>query len=224
MISGGSGITPLISITREIIFQTRNPNQKIPSILFICAFKNSTDLSLLELLLPQSKPQLDLSKIHIQTEAYITREPEQGIPDVKKDIKNIAFKSGGHPISPVLGQYSWLCLSAIISSSFVMYLLLLGMVTRLYIYPIDGRKELNYHMSLKALWNMFLVCFCIVFAASSVFLWSKRQFTLEEEERSGSRSSRDTELENGTYDSSLSQATEVHFGRRPDLKSECFSS
>lgn len=227
MVGGGSGITPLISILREAMFESTKPNCKLPKILLICAFKNSADLSWLDLLLPQSNAQLSLVDIHLQIEAYITREPEQKIPNVntQKPTKTIFFKSDptSRPISPVLGPKSWFCLSAIIAASFITYLLLLGIVTRFYIYPLDGKTETDYHVSLKALWNMSLVCLSIVLAASSVFLWSKRQAALEAEQVSdlGPQLSGDRELESPP-DMSIVQATKVHFGGRPDLQKILF--
>lgn len=59
MISGGSGITPFISIIREIMYQSTQPNCRIPKVLLVCAFKNSSDLTMLDLLLPISgSPQI----------------------------------------------------------------------------------------------------------------------------------------------------------------------
>ena len=71
MLSGGSGITPFISIIRELLFKASNSGDRIPQILLICAFKKSIDLTMLELLLPVSGTTVDIS-----CEAYVTREKE----------------------------------------------------------------------------------------------------------------------------------------------------
>lgn len=63
MVSGGSGIAPFISIIREILFQGSKQKPEIPSILLVCAFRNSADLAMLELLLPHfSQPHRNFSK------------------------------------------------------------------------------------------------------------------------------------------------------------------
>ncbi|CAM9001860.1 unnamed protein product [Rhodiola kirilowii] len=71
MVSGAGGITPFISIFREIIHQSTKPGRHVPRLLFISAFKNGADLSSLALLLPSSDASLDLSKVQFQIEAYV---------------------------------------------------------------------------------------------------------------------------------------------------------
>ncbi|KAJ7969896.1 Ferric reduction oxidase [Quillaja saponaria] len=237
MVSGGSGITPFFSIIREIIFQSHQPNCHVPKILLICAFKDSGDLTMLDLLLPLSDSPYEISKLQLQIEAYVTREKEQTPRDIQKHTQSIWFKPSpsDSPISPLLGPNNWLWLGAIISSSFVMFLILLGIVTRYYIYPIEHNNE-NYHYSFKILWDMFLVCTCIFLASSIGFLCSKRMSSSESKQilnmeipNTPTSSPRpwiydtDQELESVPHQS-LVQATKVHFGARPNLKkilSEC---
>ncbi|TYH52809.1 hypothetical protein ES332_D09G053500v1 [Gossypium tomentosum] len=230
MVSGGSGITPFISIIREIIFQIQKPNFKVPRVIMICAFKNSADLAMLDLLLPISGAPPQISQIQLQIEAYITRE-EEPMTETHKPLQTIWFKPSplDSPISATLGPNNWLWLGAIISSSFLLFLLLLGIVTRYYIYPIDHNTEQIYHFSYRALWDMFLVCVCIFIVSSVVFLWCKKQNA-----REGNRiQNREiatpvtsqgvspwfsgAELESLPHQS-LVQATKVHFGSRPDFK------
>ncbi|MBA0650052.1 hypothetical protein Goklo_017542 [Gossypium klotzschianum] len=231
LVSGGSGITPFISIIREIIFQIQKPNFKVPRVIMICAFKNSADLAMLDLLLPISGTPPQISQIQLQIEAYITREEEQPMTETHKPLQTIWFKPSplDSPISATLGPNNWLWLGAIISSSFLLFLLLLGIVTRYYIYPIDHNTEQIYHFSYRALWDMFLVCVCIFIVSSVVFLWCKKQNA-----REGNRiQNREiatpvtsqgvspwfsgAELESLPHQS-LVQATKVHFGSRPDFK------
>lgn len=225
MISGGSGITPFISIIREIISRG-----KVPKVVLVAAFKNTPDLSMLDLLLPPSGTPLDVSKLQLQVEAYVTQEHERPVEDGKRQIETKLFKpsSSDSPISAVLGENSWLWLGAIISSSFVMFLLLLGFVTRYHIYPVEHRGE-NYHYSYKLLWDMFLVCASVFVSTSAIFLWQKRNMSgqgkqienvdLPTPTRSPSSwlSVSDRELESLPHQS-LVQSTNVHYGARPDLK------
>ncbi|XP_062149736.1 ferric reduction oxidase 4-like isoform X3 [Alnus glutinosa] len=235
MVSGGSGITPFISLIREIIFQSQNANlHTIPRFLLICAFKNSVDLTMLDLLLPISgTPTQILTKMQLQIEAYVTRENEQPLTDTQKLIQTIWFKldpSDSH-ISSALGPNNWLWLGTIISSSFVMFFLFLGIVTRYYIYPISEENTSIgiYNFSLSSLWNMFLVSSCILVASSAIFLWCKKQNSMEGKQIQNMEVPTpttspgswfyvvDRELESLPHES-LVQVTNVHFGARPDLK------
>ncbi|KAK4431452.1 Ferric reduction oxidase 4 [Sesamum alatum] len=230
MISGGSGITPFISIIREIILGSTESNGKVPKVLLITAFKNTADVTMLDLLLPLSGTPLDISKLQLQIEAYITQEHESPLENAKKQIETKLFKPNpsDSPISEALGKNSWLWLGAIISSSFVMFLILLGLVTRYHIYPMERRGE-NYHYSFKILWDMFLVCACVFIATSVIFLWQKRKLSAEGKQiqnvdlptptmsPSSWLSGSDRELES-LPTQSLVQCTNVHFGARPDLK------
>ncbi|KAK6155666.1 hypothetical protein DH2020_009914 [Rehmannia glutinosa] len=230
MISGGSGLAPFISIIREIISKSTESDRNVPKVLLITAFKNTTDLTMLDLLLPLSGTPLDISKLQLQIEAYVTREHERPIENTNNQIETKMFKTNplDSPISAALGKNSWLWLGAIISSSFVMFLILLGFVTRYHIYPVEKRGE-NYHYSFKLLWDMFLVCASVFVATSAVFLWQKRKISAEGKQIQNvdmatptmSPSSwlcgSDRELESLPHQS-LVQSTNVHFGSRPDLR------
>ncbi|KAJ4950499.1 hypothetical protein NE237_027331 [Protea cynaroides] len=233
MLSGGSGITPFASIIREIIFRRTTPGCHTPRILLICSFKHSIELSMLDLLLPFSDTPLDVSHLDLQIEAYITREKENPTTDTQNSIQAIYFKPNpsDKPVSPVLGPNSSLWLSAIISASFVMFLLFLGILTRYYIYPIDHNTDMIYHFSFRALWDMFFICICIVMVATVVFLLHKKQHTMEGKQiqdmdmptpiTSPGIYNVNQEIESLPHQS-LAEATKVHFGSRPDFKKILF--
>ncbi|KAK3220403.1 hypothetical protein Dsin_014373 [Dipteronia sinensis] len=237
MVSGGSGISPFISIIREIIFQSTQPNSQVPNIHLICVFKNFTDLSMLDLLLPISITPPEISKLKLQIDVYVTREKQQPeTQNTQKLIQSVWFKPNpsDSPISPALGPDSWLWLCSIITSSFIMFLLLLGIITRYYIYPIESTGIEVYHYSFKCLWDMFLVCVCVFLVSSAVFLWRKKQNSIEGKQVQNLEvstpgmspglwfcSEGDRELESHP-NQSLVQATKVHFGDRPNLKKILF--
>lgn len=239
MVSGGSGICPFISIIREFIFQSNNnPDYKTPNLHLICVFKNSADLSMLNFMLPISDEPIELSKIHLQIEAYVTRDTDQPKTENQKELQSIWFKPNpsDSPVSGALGCNSWLWLAVIIASSFVLFLLLLGIVTRFYIYPIERNGTGVYHYSYKCLWDMFLVCVCVFLASSAVFLWRKKQRNAIEVKQiqnmemptpitsPGSRFySADRELES-LPNECLVKAIKFHFGERPNLNSKSQSS
>ncbi|KAK6936803.1 hypothetical protein RJ641_033833 [Dillenia turbinata] len=73
------------------------------------------------------------------------------------------------PISAALGPNSWLWLFIIISSSLVMFLILLGIVTRYYVCLIDHNINSIHHFSYWAVWDMLLACACILLIGGAVF-------------------------------------------------------
>ncbi|XP_024027569.1 ferric reduction oxidase 4 isoform X1 [Morus notabilis] len=240
MVGGGSGVTPFISIIREILFQSTKPNIHIPRITLICAFKNSSDLSMLDLLLPISGANSDrISQIQLQIEAYVTQENEQPKSEAHKPLQTIWFKPSplDKPISATLGPNNWLWLGAIIASSFVLFLLVLGLVTRYYIYPYDQKDGQFYHYSYRVLWDLFLVCSCICLVSSVAFVLCKRSNAMEDKQIQNVEMSKPTTspaarsyvaAENKELESlpnqSLIEAIKVHFGARPDLKKILFDS
>ncbi|KAI4364718.1 hypothetical protein MLD38_020773 [Melastoma candidum] len=128
MVSGGSGITPFISMVRRFIFMSMTSKSVTPELVLICAFKNSQDLSMLDLLLPMSD-SLDLSNLRLKIDAYVTRE--KGITtEHSGKTRTLWFqpKETDKTLSAVFGPRSWLWLSAIISVSFLMFLIIIGII------------------------------------------------------------------------------------------------
>ncbi|KAJ3706898.1 hypothetical protein LUZ61_010603 [Rhynchospora tenuis] len=231
MVSGGSGITPFISIIRELIYQSNSLNTSTPEILLVCVFRNSLDLTVLDLLLPISSNVSDFSNLKLLIKAYVTKETEAPTNHEQRAIRTICFKPhpSDVPISPVLGSNSWLYLAVIISASFVAFLVLTGILQRYYIYPKDKNTFKIYSWSKRTLLHLLFMCVCIVVAATIPFLINKRSNSKAAKRINGldiptptiSPSSwlqnSEIELESLPRDS-LIKATNVHYGRRPDLK------
>ncbi|KAI7758408.1 hypothetical protein M8C21_013096 [Ambrosia artemisiifolia] len=229
MVSGGSGITPFISIFRELIYTTETLKCKAPKILLISAFKESSDLTMLELLLPSIDAPIEFSKLELQIEAYVTRE-NQSVTNDKKLASTIWLKPNPSdaPITPVLGQNGWLCLGAIIVCSFMVFLLFMGLVTRFYIYPIDKNTNNVYSLGSRASLNMLFICVSIMVTCYVGFWWNKRNAIDSKQIQNmvGAMPvnppnswffNTDRELESVSQQS-LFQSTNVHLGQRPDLK------
>ncbi|KAH0762322.1 hypothetical protein KY290_018395 [Solanum tuberosum] len=240
MVSGGSGIAPMISIFRELIYRsTLQTNTKVPKVILITSFKNTSDLTMLDLLLPFSTTPFDISNLDYQIQAYVTRENEPQQHDHNNQLELpskskqqlLVFKQNpkDSPISAALGKSSWLWLGAIITSSFFMFLLLLGLVTRYSIYPIERDGKL-YHYSAKIIWDMFLACASVFIATSVIFMWQKRENEIEGRQiqnveiptnptnsPAANLCGTERELESLPHQS-IVQATKVHYGTRPDLK------
>ena len=70
---------------------------------------------------------------------------------------------------------SLLYLNIIMSSSFMLFLILIVIRTRYCIYPIDHNTEMIYHYFSRSSLSMLLICISIAFVATYVFLWNKKQ-------------------------------------------------
>lgn len=232
MVSGGSGITPFISIIRELIHLNTIFKCKTPKVVLICAFKNSSSLSMLELILPINGTPSDISNLELQIEAYITRdkEPKADGP-IHPQIRWFKPNPSDEPVHAILGPNSWLWLGAIISSSFVVFLILIGIITRYYIFPIDHNSNQIFSYPLNAFLNMLVICVSIASVSTAAFLWNKKYYAKEGKQIQNMEGSTptvspnsmvynvDRELESLPYQS-LIQATNVHYGVRPDLRSK----
>lgn len=232
MVSGGSGITPFISIIQELVYVSTNFKIQTPKVLLISSFKRSCDLSMLNLILPLSGSSCDLSSLDLQIKAYVTKDKVPN-EDVSNQSRTIWFKpnASDSPISPSLGSNSWLWLGAIIMSSFVMFLILMGLLTRYYIYPIDHNTNDIFPSAAKTIYYVLILCGCMVLVASAAFLWNKKKNAMENKKivhmegmtPTATPESRfynaDRELESLPLHSIL-ESTEVHYGGRPDLKSK----
>ncbi|KAL5062316.1 hypothetical protein RYX36_024053, partial [Vicia faba] len=229
MISGGSGITPFISIIRELVYLSTTFKCKTPNILLICSFKNTSSLSMLDLILPISSTPQDISNMQLQIEAYITRDKEFK-PDIPIHPQTLWFKPNqtDTPIHAILGPNGWIWLSAIISSSFIIFLIIIGIITRYYIFPIDHNTNMIFSYPLRSFLHMLVVCVSIIVVSSVVVLSNKKQNAKEAKQIQNMEGSTptvspnsltynaDRELESFPYQS-LVQATNVHYGARPDL-------
>ncbi|XVE73829.1 hypothetical protein DITRI_Ditri11bG0150100 [Diplodiscus trichospermus] len=229
MVSGGSGITPFISIIRELIFRSKTSQCKTSAMILIAAFKSSSDLAMLDLLLPMTGSPTELSNLQLQIEAYVTREKEP-TTDNSKEVRSLWFKSchTDVPMAAILGPNSWLWLGAIISSSFIIFLILIGIITRYYIYPIDHNKN-EFSLSVKAVLHLLAICVSITATASAAVFWNKRRYGREAKQiqimdgqtPEGSPNlmpyNGDRELESLPHQS-LAEVTKIHYGERPDLE------
>ncbi|KAJ6879460.1 hypothetical protein NC652_032906 [Populus alba x Populus x berolinensis] len=234
MVSGGSGIAPFISIIRELIFASTTYKCKTPEVILVCAFKKSSELTMLDLLLPISGSPSDISKLQLKIEAFVTRE-KGPTTDSSKTPQAIWFNphATDAPISAILGPNSWLWLGAIISSSFIIFLIIIGLITGYYIYPTDQNTEGGFPLAFRSFLNMLVICICIAMTASAAVLWNKKQNArdvkqiqnVEGPTPAGSPQPwvyrADRELESVPHQS-LFQAVNVHYGERPDLKKILF--
>ncbi|CAL0308429.1 unnamed protein product [Lupinus luteus] len=234
LISGGSGITPFISIIRELIFLNTQFKCKTPKIILICVFRKSSNLSMIDLILPISTIPYDISDLNLQIEVYITKDKEPQLNN-QPYLQTKWFKpnSTHAPIYAILGSNSWLWLGAIISSSFIIFLIIIGIIIRYYIFPIEHNSNNTFSNPLRSFLHILIMCGSIVMVASIAFLLNKKHNTKEENKIQDMEGITPTVLPNSmSYNpdreleslprESLLQVTNVHYGVRPDLKKLLF--
>ncbi|CAN0825008.1 Ferric reduction oxidase 2 [Linum grandiflorum] len=241
LVSGGSGITPFISILRELMHVSSNLQLKTPQVTLISSFKNSNDLTMLNLLLPLTTTNSPASNLRLTIQAYITREkqPPPTTPNLIENVQSKWFNPSptDSPISQPLSPNNWLCLAAIVASSFVAFLAVIALITRYYIYPKGKKSTQGFPVTLTDLIYMLVLCGCIVVAASLVVLWNKKDQTVVQVRNvdtgtspaaeglpatvvdDGGAGSEMRELESLPMGSIL-DVTTLHYGARPNLKSK----
>ncbi|XLU54705.1 hypothetical protein S245_049353, partial [Arachis hypogaea] len=226
MISGGSGITPFVSIIRELIYLNITLRYRTPKLTLICAFKNTSCLSMLDMILPCYGINGDISSLQLQIEAYITREEDLKQNNNPIPLQSIWFKPNqkDSPISTFLGPNSWVWVGAII------FIILIGMINHYYIFPVDHNTNKIFSYPLKSSINMLVICVSIAMGASVAVIWNKKQNAKEAKKVQNMEGSSpsvgstnfkvcDVERELESQPNQiLANATNVHYGGRPDLR------
>ncbi|KAK9075355.1 hypothetical protein SSX86_003678 [Deinandra increscens subsp. villosa] len=185
MFSGGSGITPFISIIRELVHMANDSDttNRTPQILLVPAFKKTLDLGILDLILPVSGTNHDISHLKLKIQAYVTQE--NGLPSLGTEnqplFRTIWFKPSAldAPISAILRRNTWLWLGMIVVWSFVISLSSVSLVTRFYIYPIDHNTNMMYSYTVKSALNMLIICMSVATTVIIAFLWNKKRNSAE---------------------------------------------
>ncbi|XP_078438489.1 ferric reduction oxidase 2-like [Wolffia australiana] len=228
LVSGGSGITPYFAMIQELIFMSATKGVSVPKVRLICAFKTVADLSMLDLLLPLSTDKLDASRLDLTIDAYVTREKEAGKVGIKT-VQTLPLKPlrSDRPITGILGPNSWLWLGAVIASSFVLFLLLLGIVGRYYIYTTEKESDAEFSTSIEAILALIFMCVSITGLGGAAFLWARKNasalaakienFDVVSPMGSPKSAFGNAELESHPQEV-LKRATTVHYGERPDLQ------
>ncbi|KAF5790557.1 putative ferric-chelate reductase (NADH) [Helianthus annuus] len=237
MFSGGSGITPFISIIRELVHMANDPNStnKTPQVILVPAFKTSLDLGILDLLLPVTGTSHDISRLRLKIQAYVTQEsgPPKPATENQQAYRTVWFKPStlDAPISAILGRNSWLSLGMIIVWFSVTSLTVVAVVTQFYIYPNDRNTNMIYSYTVRSVLNMLIICMSIAITVIIAFLWNKKRNSAEMRQirvtdgptpltspgMSSWYYSADRELESLPYKSFAGCIT-VHCGERPDFK------
>lgn len=211
-------------------------HRHIPDVHLICAFRNSADFKMLDLMLPVTGTyNSEVSQLNLRIDAYITREKE--FVPVKKQPQTLWFNNSpnDHKINHVLGTNQWLWLGVVITASFLAFLLLLAIATRYYIYEnMHGGSGHHVHYSIAASTRhslvLFLLCVSIFLVASFAVLYIKKKTASEvgNVEISSSPGTSPDGLSAKKFDMEVESlpnecvqnATNMHYGTRPDLRSK----
>lgn len=221
LVSGGSGITPFISIVKELIFLS-NTHEKTPRVLLVAAFKKSAEVSMLNLLLPLSGTPHNISHLQLQIQVYVTRDTNPLMDSQMLPI-SIWFEPRISE-APVTGVLGWLWLGAIISASFVVFLLLISLLDQFCIRPTDHSTDAAYSYATTSTISALFLCAAVVIVATIAFIWSKKQNSRECRQiqiATNIPSPTERELES-IPEESLKKVTTVHYGERPNFKSKFY--
>ncbi|KAF1869577.1 hypothetical protein Lal_00017152 [Lupinus albus] len=192
--------------------------------------RKSSSLSMIDLILPISTIPYDISNMKLQIEAYITKDKEP-LLNIQTYLQTKWFKPNptDAPIYAILGSNGWLWLGAIISTSFIIFLIIIGIFIRYYIFPIEHNSNNIFSSPLRSFLHMLIICVSIIIVASVAFLLNKKHGAKEEKKiqdlegsppttsSSSTSSNTDIELESLPFESFV-QVTNVHYGIRPNLK------
>jgi hypothetical protein len=243
MVSGGSGITPFISLIRELVYQSgKAETASAPRLLLVCVFKTSAQLDMLDLLVPVSGGLSAISRLDLRIEAFVTREgePPAGGGARKQPGREVWFNPwpSDVPVAPVLGSDGWLWLGAVVASSFTVFLVLVAALQRFYIYPVDGDTNHVYPWAARTMLNLLFLGVSIAGVTGAAFLWNKQGSADEEMEVKSVDGPTpgmspvallhwaggvERELESLPAQP-LVQTTNVQFGHRPDLKRKLYGA
>nr|BAJ09029.1 putative ferric reductase oxidase [Hordeum vulgare] len=241
MVSGGIGITPFISVIRELVYQSgMAETASMPRLLLVCVFRTSAELDMLDLLVPGAGGLYGTPRLDLRIEAFVTSgsEPRAGNDAHKRPCQQVWYKPwpSDAPVSPALGSNGWLWLGAVVSSSFAAFLALVAALQRFYIYPVDRDTNHVYPWAARTMLNLLFLGVSVAGVSGAAFLWNKRR-SAEEGKKIKSVDGPtpgmspvsllhwaggggvERELES-LPTQPLAQATNVHFGHRPDLKSK----
>lgn len=175
LIAGGSGVTPFLSILQEIMSQQLNST---PRVLLIIVVKKREDLSMLNLISPTLLHQSGLqSEGFLKVEAFVTQEeaPDYESPLPNYELKAVQFETKGinSTIPALLGTESKLWRASLILITFVVFLVLLGLLNSLFVYPKDHNSYNIYPSWERRLFiNLALVMgICITVSAMAIWKW-----------------------------------------------------
>ncbi|KAK6148311.1 hypothetical protein DH2020_019223 [Rehmannia glutinosa] len=220
LVAGGIGITPFLSILRELSSNLSNSRNRYPDrIQLIYTIKKSQDVCLLDPILPRL---LNIEQFHIKLKLYVTRENQIGVTlkEVLNDIPEIrtTYFSTACTNYAIYGSENLLWIAVITMFSSIVFLLSLVCFNSFVIPPA---KKPSGQKSSSSQIDLLLICSFAIAIVISTFLaimirWKrlKKEFKIFSDKAvklSSVEGSRDLDEH------------EIHFGGRPNFQ-ELFSN
>ncbi|KAH6770595.1 hypothetical protein C2S52_015398 [Perilla frutescens var. hirtella] len=218
MVAGGIGVTPFLSILRELTCSTSNGRNAYPDrIQLIFTIKKSQDVCLLESILPQLR---DIQQFHVKLKVFVTRENQIGVTlrEVINDIPGaqITNFSTTNTSYAVHGPERLLWMAAITIVSSVIFLLSLTVFSRFVITP--GQKPAAQKNSSTQI-DLLLACSFTIAIISGAIMASAIRFKRltnelhlfsDKQSKAGKQSSLEASRDLDEH--------EIHFGGRPNFQ------
>ncbi|XP_004301590.1 PREDICTED: ferric reduction oxidase 7, chloroplastic-like [Fragaria vesca subsp. vesca] len=226
LVAGGSGISPFLAILSDILHRIKTNKPCLPQhVVLVWAIKTSNELSLLSTV---NMGSMDFSdRLHIEIQAYVTRESECSVEDGRfynAPISSVFSVSKGGTMSILTGTGNKIWAGTYVIASTVGFVFALGLLDILYIDPY----------SIDAWWYLGLldvicmVASVLIFGGLTIGLWHlwERKTTSQESAENGNNEivqSNGTLTDKNEYQKTLISEATVRYGRRPNF-SEIFGS
>uniref|UniRef100_A0A5B7C9M7 FAD-binding FR-type domain-containing protein n=1 Tax=Davidia involucrata TaxID=16924 RepID=A0A5B7C9M7_DAVIN len=220
LVAGGIGVTPFLSILREIDSAQSSGTKGFPTkIHLIYVVKKSQDMCLLNPILPLLLKQKG-EQLHLKVKVFVTQEKQSGatVRELLNEYSqvetvNFSTKCSNYAIH---GLESFLWRAAIAGFSSIMFLLLLSFFNHAFLHP--GKKASKQKNSSSET-DLFLICsFTIAIICSALVAVIFRRRNLREgipsiSEKQGKK------MKPSSMEMSASlEGHEIHFGGRPNFQ------
>ncbi|KAK6123566.1 hypothetical protein DH2020_042687 [Rehmannia glutinosa] len=220
LVAGGIGITPFLSILRELSSNLSNSRNGYPDrIQLIYTIKKSQEICLLDPILPRL---LNIEQFRIKLKVYVTRENQIGVTlkEVLNDIPEIqtTYFSTACTNYAIYGSENLLWIAVITMFSSIVFLLSLVCFNR---FVIPQAKITSRQKSSSSQIDLLLICsFAIVIIVTTFLAIMIRWKRLKKEFKFFSDKAVKLSSVEGSRDLDEHQ---IHFGGRPNFQ-ELFSS